>query len=275
MGWMCAASYPMPKPKLNRSSLVNESKLDSVGKRKIPVAVIAAIAQRELSAYFFSPIAYVVLTVYLVLTGFFFTMTVFAPGEEASLRGMFEMAMPMLLVAVLPLLAMKLLSEEMRSGTIETLMTAPVTELDITLGKFFGVFAFYIVMLAGTLFYAAVIAYFGEVDLLLLISDYIALMLLGALYLSVGLFLSSWTQNQIIAGVGSVVLLLVFTWLTGAIAEQFQGWIRASLQQLTILTHYQEMIRGKMGLDHVVFFLSTTLFFLFMTTKVLESRRWR
>ncbi|GMU35947.1 MAG: ABC transporter permease subunit [Phycisphaerae bacterium] len=235
-----------------------------------------AIMQRELIAYFFSPIAYVVLVLFLGLCGYLFTEFVFKPGGEASLRGLLDgWTMPIMLLFFLSLLGMRLLSEEFRNGTMETLLTAPVTEVEIVLGKFLGVGAFYLAMLAGTLAYAVLVAVFGDLDVMLLACHYLALILLGGLYLSVGLFFSAWTRNQLVAGLLAIVFLLVFSVLSQLVANQFEGWVRAVFQHLSIVTHYSEMIRGRLALDHVLYFVTTTAFFLFAATKVLESRRWR
>jgi len=238
---------------------------------------VKTIMMRELGAFFYSPIAYVVLTIFLVLSGFFFAQETFRPGGEASLRPLFGNTMPLILVFVLPLLAMRLISEEFRSGTIETLMTAPVTDLEVVLGKFLGVGVFYLILLATTLVYAVIIAIYGPLDLLLLICNYIGLILLGGLYLSVGLLFSATTRNQIIAGLTSLVVLLVFTLLADYLAGQVEkwAWLRVLLQQLSIFSHYRDIVRGRLDLGHVVFFITTTGLCLFLTTKVLESRRWR
>ena len=238
---------------------------------------VKTIMVRELGAFFYSPVAYVVLTVFLILSGFFFAFETFTPGGEASLRPLFAQSMPLLLVFILPLLAMRLISDEYRSGTIETLMTAPVTDLDVILGKFLGVGVFYVVMLACTLVYAIIISMYGDIDLLLLTCNYIGLLLLGGLFLSVGLLFSAMSSNQIIAGLTSLVVLLVFTLLADYLAAQVGdwGWLRTFLLQASILSHYRDIARGRLGLGHVVFFVTSTAFCLFCATKVLESRRWR
>ncbi len=238
---------------------------------------VKTIMVRELGAFFYSPIAYVVLTIFLILSGFFFAFETFTRGGEASLRPLFSNTIPLVLVFVLPLLAMRLIAEEHRSGTIETLTTAPVTDLEVVLGKFLGVGVFYLVLLACTLVYAIIIALYGPLDPLLLICNYVGLILLGALYLSVGLLFSAMTRNQIIAGLSSLVVLLVFTLLADYLAAQIENWtwLRVFLQQASILSHYRDIARGRLDLGHVVFFLTSTGFCLFLTTKVLESRRWR
>ncbi len=235
---------------------------------------IQPVMQRELNGYFCSPIAYAVITIFLIVLGIFFSSLTFVPGGEASLRRLVDL-MPVILVIFLPILTMRLFAEEFRSGTIETLMTAPVGETDIVLGKFFGALLFYVVMLATTLVYAVIVAAFGSLDVGLLLSTYLGLILLGSLYLSVGLFFSACTRNQIIAVVCSVVLLLIFTFLADFLAMGRTGWLGLLLHHLSIQQHFHDFTRGLVDTNHVVFFLTSTGLFLFLTIKVLETRRWR
>lgn len=147
---------------------------------------IATMARRELGAYFLSPIAYAVAAVFLFCTGLAFGLGTFQNGAESSLRSLLEWVL-LILVLVLPFLTMRLLSEEFRSGTIETLMTVPITETEVVLGKFFGAFVFYVILLATLLLYPIVLSMFGPLDGWLLVSNYLGLLLLGARYISVGL----------------------------------------------------------------------------------------
>ena len=235
---------------------------------------ISPVVQRELGAYFFSPIAYTVLTIFLVISGIFFLALTFTPGGESSLRRLADV-LPVILVVFLPMITMRLLSEEFRSGTIETLMTAPVGETEVIIGKFLGALVFYLIMLASTLLYAVVIGVFGRLDVGLLACTYIGLILLGALYISVGLFFSACTRNQIIAAVFSVIVLLVFTFLADYLASTQSGLLGLCLHHLSIQEHYRDFARGLIDTNHLVFFVTTTCFFLFLAVKVLESRRWR
>ena len=225
--------------------------------------------------FFFSPIAYVVIAVFLAVTGIFFFWDNFVPGGEASLRVTFGSYLPLILVFVLPMLTMRLLSEEFRSGTIETLMTAPVSEVDIVVGKFCGTMVFYLVMLATTLPLAFVIAAYGPLDVGMLVCTYLGLLLLGGLYVSVGLFFSTCTRNQVIAVLCSFVLLAILTFLANYLARGQQGTLRVILQHLSIVAHFQDFARGIFDTNHLIFFVSTTALFLFLSVKVLESRRWR
>ncbi|UCE60003.1 MAG: ABC transporter permease subunit [Phycisphaerales bacterium] len=236
---------------------------------------IATMAQRELGAYFLSPIAYAVNAMFLFTAGLAFSLGTFRPGGEASLRMLFDFWILLILVFVLPMLTMRLISEELRSGTIETLLTAPITETEVVLGKFFGAFLFYVILLVTLLLYPIILSIYGDVDLLLLICNYIGLLLVGALFVSVGLFFSTLTKHQIIAVLFSLALLALMTFAFHALSLQVEGWPRTVMQQLSIRAHFHDFVRGMLDFNHVVFFLSTTAFFLFAAVKLLEVRRWR
>jgi ABC-2 type transport system permease protein len=237
---------------------------------------ITTMAQRELGTYFLSPIAYAVTAVFLFSAGLAFALGTFRNGEEASLRSLVEFWVVLILVFVLPMLTMRLVSEEFRAGTIETLMTAPITETEIVLGKFLGLFVFYLVLLATMLLYPILLAsYVSAFDVTLLACHYFGLLLLGALYGAVGLFFSSCTKHQIIAVLLSFALLALMTFASDGLATQVEGWPRVLLQQLSVRTHFFDFARGVVDLNHVVFFLTVTGLFLFLTVKRLEMRRWQ
>jgi len=236
---------------------------------------IPTLAQRELGAYFLSPIAYAVIAMFLFAAGLAFGLGTFIPGGEASLRSLFEFWIVLILVFVLPMLTMRLVSDELRSGTIETLMTAPVTELEVVVGKFTGAFVFYLILLAALLLYPILLQMYGEVDGWLMVCNYLGLLLLGGLYIAAGLFFSACTKHQVIAVLLSFALLALMTFASHALALLVEGWPRVVLQQLSIRTHFHDFVRGMVDLNHVVFFVTTTAFFLFLTVKRLEMRRWQ
>lgn len=239
---------------------------------------IATMAGREIGAYFLSPIAYAVIAMFLFTAGLAFGLGTFVPGGEASMRGLFEFWIVLILVFVLPMLTMRLMSEELRSGTIETLLTAPITELEIILGKFLGAFTFYMIMLAALLLFPIIVAMYGDLDLSLLVCNYIGLLLLGALYVSVGLMFSTLTKHQVIAVLFSFALLALMTFAFQALSQQMEGWpriVRTVMQHLSIQSHFHDFVRGMLDINNIVFFLTTTGFFLFVTVKLLEARRWR
>jgi len=237
---------------------------------------ISTMMQREIGAYFLSPIAYVVLAIFLFASGLAFALGTFAPGAEASLRSLFEFWMILILVFVLPMLTMRLFSEEFRMGTIETLLTVPITEREVVLGKFLGAFAVYGIFLAALLLFPILLGAYGNVDVLLLVCNYVGLILLGALYIAVGLFFSAMTKHQIIAVLLSFVLLALLTFAFQGLSQKIEiGWLRVLFQQLSIQTHFGDFVRGVVDLNRVTFFLSTTALFLFLTVKRLEMRRWQ
>jgi len=240
-----------------------------------PVAVMAAITQRELAAYFFSPIAYVVGFVFLALTGYFFLSETLTPGSEASLRSLFE-RMAGVLVFALPLLTMRSIAEDYASGTIETMMTAPVSDASVVLGKFFGAWIFYAVLLATTLVHLIVLAWYSHPVGTVVLIGYLGMLLVGGLFLAVGIFASSCTRHQLLAAMISVAILAVFTFVVDY-GSEFAGyaWARRVCANMNILWHFADFAKGIVDTKTVIFFASGICFFLFLATKVMESRRWR
>jgi len=235
---------------------------------------VLLLARREISGYFVSPIAYVAMALFLVISGFFFALSDFRPGAPAAMRSIFDIMM-IILVFVLPIVTMRSLSEEQKSGTIETLLTAPVTDVQVVLAKFLGSWIFFLAVLAPTMIYVVLLALFAEPEVGPIASGYLGLALLGALYVAVGLFASSLTRNQIIAAVVGFVILLVLAmvgpWL-GALAPP--PW-RDIIQNASIRVHYLDFTQGVVDVVHVIYFVAVTMYALFLTVKVLESRRWR
>src|ERR1700750_2929486 len=168
-----------------------------------------AIARRELLSYFFSPIAYVALAIFLLVCGMLFARD-FTPGQPSEMRTIFEW-MVWLLVFIVPVLSMGLLSQEWASGTIEPLMTAPLSEAEVIIGKFIGLLAFFFVLLIPTLFYVVLIRIYGQPDVRPIASGYLGIVLVGALYIAVGLFCSSLTRSQVVAAVSSAAILFLIT----------------------------------------------------------------
>ena len=235
---------------------------------------IVAVTQRELAACFYSPIAYVTGFLFLLATGLYFILVTLAPGGEASLRPLFEV-MSVVLVFLLPLLTMRCLSEELSSGTVETLMTAPITETQVIAGKFFGVLLFYVVILATTLLYLYLIARYSTPEVGLVTFGYLGMILLGALYISVGIFTSACTRHQLLAAVLAASILAVLTLLADEIAPLLPNVWRGILVQVNIFEHFEEFAKGIFDTASLIYFVSVTAFFLFLAARVLESKRWR
>jgi len=235
---------------------------------------VLAIVRREVNAFFFSFLGYIVVFVFVGLTGFFFHNVLWR-SEDAGITAqvMFGVvSYTMMLIA--PLITMRLIAEEVRTGTIETIMTAPITDTELVLGKFFGALIFYIVILLPTLVHVGLLTWLGKPDLAPILSGYLGLLLMGGLFLSIGLLCSSLTRNQIVAAVvGIVVLLLLF--VIGALAEWRSGWVYDLMRYLGFMSHQESFARGIIDTRDLVYYLSLTAFFLFLSVKAVESRKWR
>ncbi len=234
-----------------------------------------AIMQRELLSLFFSPIAYVVLCLFLFSTGLLAWVTgSFSPGQPATLRGTFFW-MPFLLAAVIPAISMRTICEEYRSGTIETLMTAPVSDFQLVIGKYLATVIFYMIMLVGTLVYLVMLMIFGDPDIGTSLSSYLGLLLLGMSFMAWGLFTSSITRNQIVAWVLAAIPLVLFVGFAFWLVSELEGWWRDAFQRINVMRHLDQFNRGLVTTESVVFFLASAALFVFLAIKVVESRRWR
>jgi ABC-2 type transport system permease protein len=234
-----------------------------------------AIMQRELMSLFYSPIGYIVLAGFLLLTGVLVLVTgSFAPGRPASLRGVFEFT-PFVLAIIIPAISMRAISEEYRTGTIESLMTAPLSDAQLVVGKYLAVLVFYTIMLAATLVYLLLIRIFGAPDLGASFSAYLGLLLIGVAFTAFGVFTSSLTRNQIVAWIVGAVPLMLFVWFASYIVQTVEGTLRDLFQQVNVLRHLDQFNRGLVTVESVTFFVVTAVLFLFLSVKVVESRRWR
>ncbi|MFA5864432.1 MAG: ABC transporter permease [Phycisphaerae bacterium] len=235
---------------------------------------IWVLAKRELAAFFYSPIAYVVAAVFLAVSGIFFAGDVFVPGREAQMRDLFD-RQAFMLVFILPMLTMRILAEEFRAGTIESLMTAPVRDYEVIVGKFLGTWFFFAAMLVPTLIYAGMVKGYGQADLGPIVTGYFGLLLLGGLYISVGTLTSSLTKNQVVSAVLAFLVLSIFTFLLWGITNRVTGTWQTVLRTLNVYERFGDFSRGLLDPRHVVFFITVTVGTLFVAVKVLESRRWR
>ena len=250
---------------------------------------ILAIARKELKGYFASPIAFIVIGFFALMFGLFYAPMIFAferqslePGglggpppnvNEAVIRPLFHNA-AVIMLFLLPMITMRTYSEEKRSGTIELLLTAPLTDLQIILGKFFGAMALYCAMLAVTLLHIGFLFAVGNPDWRPVVTGYLGLILLGACFISVGLLLSSMTKNQIVAGVmtfGVFLALWVINW-----GAQFAGpTMQAVLNYLSLTGHLDDFTLGVIDTKHLVYYVSFIAFGLFLTARSVDAERWR
>jgi len=232
---------------------------------------ILTISGRQFRSYFNGPVAYIVICIVMVTLGFFFWNTFFLYGR-ASAREMFRW-LGLILVFALPALTMGLLAEEKRTGTIELLITMPVTEAQVIVGKFLGVLGLYAVLLVLTLPYPISVSTLGNLDWGPVWSGYLGLFLQGSAILAIGLMASSWTSNQLIA-LFVALALSVFFWVLDKFLALLPTNAASALEWLSFDYHFQSMARGVVDLRDVLFFFSVTVFALAVAFRALESRRW-
>ncbi len=232
------------------------------------------IARREFFSYFYSPSAYVSMALFLLISGLIFSED-FQPGQSAEMRHLME-RMVWLLVVIVPVLGMGLLAQEFNSGTIETLTTAPVTEMEIVFGKFAGLLAFFLVLIAPTLLFVIMLRMYGQPDPGPVLSGYLGIVLVGALFIAVTLFCSSLSRIQLVAAALAVVILSLITLVPYYAASQatLPPFWRSVVDHL-VFRRYTDFSRGMIDTSNIVFFIVTTGLFLFLTVKAVESRRWR
>jgi ABC-2 type transport system permease protein len=257
---------------------------------------IIAVYRREMGSYFVSPIAYVVIGLFLLVCGWFFYQLLGFYMQQAimqQMRGMqFGGAQPMdvpglvissffgsislVILFLLPMLTMGVYAEERKRGTMELLMTSPLSELQIVLGKFLAGLTLYLVMLAPTLIYQFIMASYSEpgIPWSVLWSGYLGLVLLGAVLVALGAFISSLTESQIIAGVATFATFLLL-WVLDFGARNVSTTWGDVVQYLSILRHYDDFTRGVIDTSSIIFYVSLAGVALFLTQRSLDSMRWR
>lgn len=241
---------------------------------------VVTIMKRELKSYFTSLIAYVVIAIFLVIAGYFFytnlVMFVMFVGTDVKL-GLWQHTfydMRFVTLSLLPLLTMRLLAEEKKLGTIELLYTSPVRDLDIIAGKYLACLIVYVVMLVLTLLYPVLLEVVFSVEIGPLIAGYSGLLLLGAACIACGIFMSSLTENQIVAAISTIGVLLflwLIDWNEGIAGRQAV----VVLHQVSLSEHFFNFVKGVVDIDDVVYYCSLTFLFLYATRCSLETRRWR
>ncbi|MBI1368205.1 MAG: ABC transporter permease subunit [Planctomycetes bacterium] len=236
-----------------------------------------AIARRELSSFFFSPIAYVVMAVFALLSGLFFLAAPngsFAPGEPAQMRHAFFWLV-WVLIAIVPAISMRLVSEELRMGTIEPLMTSPISDVEVILGKWLGGLSFFVVLLVPTFVFVALLAIWGKPDYGPIFTGYLGMLLVGGLYMAIGTLASVLTRNQIIAFLLTVFLILLLTVVTYFVPSYLPVRFAEAVLYVNVNEQYGAFSKGLIDTSNFVFFLSGIALFLVLAVKALESRKWR
>jgi len=255
---------------------------------------ILAIVERELRAYFSSPIAYVVLTIFVFLSGIFFRSILSQVMQMALMSQMqaqqlgprpidmpgmisrgFLSTMSVILLFIMPMLTMGLFSEEKKRGTIELLLTAPLTDLQVVLGKFFAAGTFFVILLLSTWVPMGALYLYGSPASGPILTAYLGLLLYGLAIIAVGLFISTLTENQIIAAVLSFGTIMVL-WLVDVVANNAESpTSKGVLTYLSILSHLDDFMKGVLSTSHIIFYLSLMLVGLFLTYRSIDSLRWR
>ena len=250
-----------------------------------------AIAHKELKSYFASPIGYIVIGFSAVLFGFFFVTLLlsfermslqagsgFGGPESVNVNQMLIsplfMNVAVILLFTLPLLTMRTYSEEKRSGTIELLLTSPLTDVQIVMGKFLGAFVLYMAMLGVTVIHIGFLFMFGNPEWRPVATGYLGVLLMGGCFLSLGLFVSSLTKNQIVAGFITFAVFLMFwiiNWISGFLGPTMQG----VLNYVSITEHLNDFTNGVLDTKHIVYYVSFIAFSLFLTVRSVDTERWR
>lgn len=228
--------------------------------------------RRELSSYFNSPIGYIFLAVFYVFSGFYFFAACLM-SNSTDISPVFQ-SMFTIVLFLIPILTMRLLSEDKKYRTDQALLTAPISLTGLVLGKFLAAVAVFLMSLAITLIYALTVAGFAPPNWAMIFGNFMALLLLGMAFISIGLFISSMTENQVVAAIGgfAAALFLIMIDSLGSIITN--PVISSIVTGISFFGRYNDFTAGKFDLSNVVFFLSVCAIFIFLTVRVLEKRRW-
>ena len=233
---------------------------------------MGAILKRELSSYFNSATAYVVMAIYFIFSGIFFTAICFG-YNTTSLAGVYG-NMFYIIMFIIPIITMKTFSEEKRQKTDQALLTSPTSLTEIVIGKFLGAFILFAACCCIFLVYAVVISFYATPDWSVILCTFIGIILLGAALISVNVFISALTESMIIAAVAGMALGLLISFL-GNIGDIISvDWITTVLEKINPLNYYTNFTYGILSIVDIVFFLTLMGLFLFFTVSVLEKRRW-
>jgi ABC-2 type transport system permease protein len=251
---------------------------------------ILAIAHKELRSYFASPIAYVTIGFFALLYGYFYAvglaffvrqsmqMGQFGGGQSVNINQMMirnvVQNVTILVLFLMPMVTMRTYAEEKRSGTIELLLTSPLTDFQIILGKFLGALALWAAMLAVSLIHMGILFVYGNPEWKPIATAYLGLLLFGSCFISVGLFISSLTKNQIVAGMVTFAVFL-FLWIINWIGSFSGPTVNSLTEYLSVINHFDDFSKGIIDTTHLIYYFSVITFGLFMTARSVDSERWR
>lgn len=233
---------------------------------------MVAILKRELSSYFNSAVAYVVMAVYFLFSGLFFSM-ICIENDTSSLSYVFG-NMFIIILFIIPIITMKSFSEEKRQRTDQALLTSPTSLFEIVMGKFLGAFILFAICSLIFVVYALVISFFTSPDWAVVLCTVLGLLLLGSALIAIDIFISVLTESMIISAVAGMGVGLLIYMLSNLSSNITVDWIATIVNKIDFLTYYTNFTYGMLNLTDIVFFLSVTGLFLFFTARVLEKRRW-
>ncbi len=256
---------------------------------------INAIFNKEFKSYFYSPTAYIILALFTALSGVFFYLTVSGFVQASFMDQMraaqYRMApqtlnvnlmvirpyfynLALITLFILPTITMRLFADEKRTGTVELLYTTPITPMQIITGKFLAGLLFYVVLLVPTMFFQALLFLYGTPEIWPVLSGYIGLILMGAAYISMGLFISTTTENQMIAAIGGFGLSLLL-WVVGW-GSQFAGPVLGDiLNYISIINHFEDFAQGVIDTTHLAYYVLFVSLGIYFSLKTVESVKWR
>jgi len=232
---------------------------------------VLSIYRKELRSYFNSPVAYIVITVFLLISGWFFSTNFFLVGQ-ATVRTAISV-IPLIFIFFVPAITMRSIAEEKKSGTIELLVTMPTKDMDIILGKFFAGLTLLIVAVLFTLAYVITASAFGNLDGGPTFGAYLGLIFLGATYLSIGIFASATTENQIVAFIVGFAIIFLF-FMLDKILLFVPGPLVSAFEYLSTDYHFNSLSRGVIDTRDLIYYISLTAFMLILAGRSLESRKW-
>ncbi|RPI14328.1 MAG: ABC transporter [Ignavibacteriae bacterium] len=232
---------------------------------------IKTIYLKELKSYFNSPVAYIVIIVFLVIVGWFFTNGFFQ-SNYATLRSMFDMV-PFVFLFFIPAITMRSFSEEKKQGTIELLLTKPVQDYELVVGKFLAALVLTLITLLPTVIYLVAVIYLGSVDPGPIIGGYLGLILMAAVYIGIGILASSLTENQVIAFIVSFVVIFAL-FMMGKFLVQVSPTLVSAVEYISTDYHYTNISRGVIDSRNLIYYFSMIFLTIFLTKMSLESRKW-
>ena len=233
---------------------------------------MVAILKRELSSYFNSAVAYVVMAVYFLFSGLFFSM-ICIENDTSSLSYVFG-NMFIIILFIIPIITMKSFSEEKRQRTDQALLTSPTSLFEIVMGKFLGALILFAICSLIFVVYALVIPFFTSPDWAVVLCTVLGLLLLGSALIAIDIFISVLTESMIISAVAGMGVGLLIYMLSNLSSNITVDWIATIVKKIDFLTYYTNFTYGMLNLTDIIFFLSVTGLFLFFTARVLEKRRW-